>query len=282
MNRTKISCSLIARPRNKCVVKAFTLLEMSIVIAIIATILAGGMVIFTSSLQKKQMEETQAKLATIQKALLDYRRAFNRIPCPTNINAYNTSDSNFGVEAANAGTCTGGTPAANYTFALTGHNIVAGMVPTKTLRLPDEYAFDGWGRRILYAVDTHFTATDAFLTGATTSSITYDTITSPNYPRIKILYAAGSFKTESAAYALVSFGPNGHGAYGRLAGSRITAGSTNTPELENCDCTAAAANGTFDNEFYQLPYQPDSSDPQNVFDDIVVYATRADLRSGTE
>lgn len=292
MNSIATSCQIITRPRNKYGVKAFTLLEMSIVIAIIAVILGGGMVIFASSLQKKQLEETNAKLAAIQAALLDYRRAFNRIPCPGNLTTYNVSDAYFGTEYSGTfdGRCLG-TPGASYSHLISGtactnagqHCVFGGAVPTKTLRLPDDYAFDGWGRRILYAVDGQFTITNAFLNGTTTSSITYDTTPANSVTRIQIAYATTpSYKTQIAGYALVSFGPNGHGAYGRLASNRITSGSARVEELENCDCTASAAAGTFNNTFYQMSYQPDAADPQNVFDDIVVYATRADLRSSAE
>lgn len=294
MNNAQITCKN-TRPRNKCGDRqGFTLLEMSIVITIIAVVLGSGMVIFASSLQKKQLEETNAKLATIQKALLDYRRAFNRIPCPANINAYSATESNFGKESSNAtdGRCYG-TPGSDYYHSISGtctnagsHCIHGGLVPTKVLRLPDDYAFDGWGRRIFYAVDSEFVVTDAFLSGTTTADITYDTLldASPPYERIKILYAAASYKTQSAAYVLVSHGPNGHGAYPRFghADTRISTNSINTYELENCDCDNAGDDGTFDDEFYQLSYQPDTSDPQNVFDDVVVYATRADLPAGTE
>ena len=63
----------------------FTLLEMSIVMVIIAVVVGGGMTIFSASLQKRQAQETQFKIKTIQKALLDYRMAYNRIPCPSDV-----------------------------------------------------------------------------------------------------------------------------------------------------------------------------------------------------
>jgi hypothetical protein len=124
-----------------------------------AMLAAGGMTVFSAALQKKQRVDTENKMVAIQKALLDYRNAMNRIPCPADITPALTSG-NFGIEGATAGTCTGGTPAANFS---SGNN-VQGMVPTKTLRLPDDYAFDGWGRRIMYAVDKRFTNTNGFTT----------------------------------------------------------------------------------------------------------------------
>jgi hypothetical protein len=146
--------------------------------------------------------------------------------------------------------------------------------------------------------------------------------------------------TSSAAYAIVSFGPNGHGAYGRytmdislsfrqpdqpgsyqlaslesgasdkfrptqtatdwtesrwvgppmyqLAGvwssmglapipaPRLTSGSSDVTELENCDCDENGVTDTFDNVFYG------SQGRSRLNDDIVVYATRASLRSAFE
>jgi prepilin-type N-terminal cleavage/methylation domain-containing protein len=140
-------------------VVGFTLLEMSVVLIIITVIVAGGMAMFTGSLQKRQLAETQVKLKAIQQALYSFRLANSRIPCPADVTLAVT-DTNFGVEGATLGTCTGGSPAANFS---TGNN-VEGMVPTVTLGLPDEYAFDGWGRRLMYAADARFTATNAFIT----------------------------------------------------------------------------------------------------------------------
>lgn len=265
---------------------------MSIVIAIIATIIAGVAVSFTSSVQQKRIDETNAKIATIQKALLDYRRAFNRLPCPADYSSYDVGDAYFGYESGTPSTCSG-TPAATYIYYITGNNAVCpgsssrcvfgGMVPVRTLGLLDEYAFDGWGRRILYNVDIDMVQTDAFVAGTRVSSVTYDVTNSQQ--RFTVKDVSGNNKTISAAYVLVSFGPNGHGAIGRSvdAGQRISSGSSNSHELENCDCvTVTGQNGTYNYTFYQEPPSGDTDTPTNVFDDIVYYATRGDLRSATE
>ncbi len=136
----------------------FTLLELSIVLTIIAVMLGGAVAMFTAYSAKTTREDTDQRMRIVENALLNYRRANNRIPCPADITLA-TSVANFGIEAATAGTCTGGTPAANFSSG----NSVAGGVPTKTLQLPDEYAFDSWGRRIMYAVDKRFTANNGFI-----------------------------------------------------------------------------------------------------------------------
>lgn len=251
----------------------FTLLEMSIVLVIIAIVVGAGLATFMASLKARQLQETQTKMVAIQKALYDYRIANNRIPCPANITLAITAQY-FGIEGATPGTCTGGNPAANFS---NGNN-VEGMVPTKTLMLPDDYAFDGWGRRIMYAVDKRFTATNAF-TSITATDATV---------RMTVLDGAtvtgGTTRSNKVGYVLLSLGPNGHGAYPRNGGAtRINKSSTNIHEMNNCDCDSAAAATVLDfGTFVQkLPTQ-DSTNTLNTFDDVVYYGTRADFRKPTE
>ncbi len=317
---------------------------MSIVLVIIAVVVGGGMTMFSASLQKRQFQETQFKLKAIQKALLDYRMANNRIPCPADVTLALT-DTNFGVEASTAGDCySTGTVKANYRnlvaptgtthttttvdtmssttgisagMAISGSGIpvgdtvasvtngttivlttaatasaagvtltfvdnVQGMVPTVTLRLPDDYAIDGWGRRIMYAVDARFTATSAL-----TSTVI--PATDAGY-RMTVNDESGNAKTYAAAYVLVSFGPNGHGAFprnGAALNARISSASANTDEQKNCDCSsatppvAASTNGIF-GVFVQKQPTLNTANVLDSFDDIVAFGSRSDLRSPTE
>jgi prepilin-type N-terminal cleavage/methylation domain-containing protein len=180
--RGKPLCHLASFLRKHGKDAGFTLLEMSIVLAIIAVVVGGGMTMFSASLQKREFQETQFKLKAIQKALLDYRVTNNRIPCPADVTLALT-DPNFGVEAGalvssawvpDAGACTtSGTYSSDALTATASNSVAAdfangnnveGMVPTTTLRLPDDYAVDGWGRRFMYVVDIRFTGNSAFTT----------------------------------------------------------------------------------------------------------------------
>lgn len=314
----------------------FTLLEMSIVLIIISVVASGAMIVFANSLAVRQVNDTKAKLATIQTALYDYRVANDRLPCPTDATLALT-DTNFGVEATGQGNCAGTTPGVNAnqsTASVTGNTIngsanvtglsstaglsqgmgvmgagiptgdiiasisgtqitltpytatatasgitltfaqtVEGMVPVRTLRLPDDYAFDSWGRRIMYAVSKDMTQTDAF-----TIFPASDTTT-----RMTMLNPAGEFTaapdTAYAAYVLLSFGPNGHGGYPRSGNTiaRLSASSVNTDELQNCDCDSNAVTTGLNGVFVQKDPTLDSTNRLDGFDDIVVYATRANL-----
>jgi hypothetical protein len=91
----------------------------------------------------------------LEQALMDFRTVNNRLPCPADATVA-TSDPNYGIEASNGDTCTGGTPAANLTDS--SKRVVASAVPFKTLDLPEGFMYDGWDREFAYAVDQRLTA----------------------------------------------------------------------------------------------------------------------------
>ena len=252
--------------------QGFTLLEMSIVITIISILAGGGVALFMSSLQRFQLQDTYDKMQALQQALYQYRIAYNRLPCPADVTLAVESE-NFGKEAENKGDCDG-TPAANFHGSGSGdQNPHEGMIPTKTLSLPDEFAFDGWGRRIMYAVTKDMTEDNAF------TSINANDINT----RMTVNDGAGNVKSEFAGYVLLSFGANVHGAFSRVGGSvRVNAASINTDELENCDCStnlvAAGLNGVFTQRDPSLAFIVS----RNIYDDILVYGTRNDLRAVNE
>ncbi len=320
-------------------IHGFTLLEISIVLTIIGVLLGSSLTLLTNYLQQAPGRDTRARLRMIEDALWNFRTTFGRMPCPADATLALTSNS-FGKEASDIGTCAVATGGSNFA---TG-NGAAGMLPTKTLGLPDEMAFDGWDRRIFYAVDIRATAERAFtldmnrpITGATAANPVVITATSHGFSNGDIVYIAGvagmtqlnsnyykvanaatnSFELQTiaganvngsgytaytldgiasrmgglsvqdtngttfayAVYALWSAGENGHGAYPKNGGSvRFSSGSTNTKELENCDCaTGTAISGTFDLDFVQTDFARSTTTGSDQFDDILTFKTRPQL-----
>jgi type II secretory pathway pseudopilin PulG len=310
---------------------------------IIALVAAGGLTMLVKSLERNQFKLTEFRMQTIQKALLDYRKTFNRLPCPADATLALT-DANFAVEAANPGRCTGGTPAATYsrTETLTPFNftntsptvtgstsqllagmyiahtsisgdgttirsidsatqftmattadatsagvtitwqyISMGMVPTKALGLPDDFAVDGWGRRFSYVVFSPATASNNFTKAFSAMPISYAPTSGSS---ISVNSDLSVSKVDDVLYAVISHGKNGHGGFPRNGGSaRFNAGSVNSFEQFNCGCdsTANLTSNVFSRIIQRLP----SENPTNrldSFDDLVVFGTRQDLRTSME
>lgn len=230
----------------------FTLIELAIVMIILAIVYGVSIEIGMSQIETAKATQTRLKLDRIEEALLAYRTTERRLPCPGDLALLDT-DSGFGVSAGNPGQCTGDSVQATHFTA--GVVAVEGAVPYATLGLPQEFMFDGWGRRLIYAVDVRMTEPEAF--------DNYDI-----YDNCGGITVTG--RSTSAVYALASFGPNGHGAYGHEA-ENINAGSADSDELTNCNCTAGGVyDGTYDPVYVQR-------EPDTGFDDMVRFKERWEL-----
>ena len=123
-------------------VRGFNLMELAVTMAVIAMVLGGLFVPFSTQIRQRNVATTEKMLGDIAEALLGYAAASGRLPCPA-------SDSSRGLEAfATGGDQTNGNCAA-----------FIGFVPAVTLGIypidGDGYAIDAWGQssnRIRYAV----------------------------------------------------------------------------------------------------------------------------------
>ncbi len=263
----------LTRPRHSAGL-GFSLLEISVVLIIISTIIGVGVAYLGLSVEKAQRDNTTFRMQAIQKALLDYRRAFGAIPCPSDITLAVTNTA-FG-RGSLAKPCDGGSYIPNFD---NGGDGWGGGVPVRTLKIPDEYAFDGWGRRFTYFVDEDVTSTGAADEGF--ASVAIDATLGDELGNIVINDISGTAIESNALYVLISHGPNGHGAYTRYGTARVNSSSSNANEQSNCGCNASAVTTGY-SSFVQGPFTVDTSDSRNNFDDIVVYGTRRSLRHVTE
>lgn len=145
---------------------------------------------------------------------------------------------------------------------LTFTSVAAGVVPTKTLGLPDEYMLDGYGRRIGYMVDIR----------ATSSTTCRDMQTTKTSGAIQIMDSASATNTtDNVMWSLISYGKNGHGAFsmqGSAVASRINSGATNDDEEINAFINTS---GTFATAFTQklVRHERVSTAGATYFDDMV-------------
>jgi prepilin-type N-terminal cleavage/methylation domain-containing protein len=267
----------------------FTLIELSVVLMLLSLMLGGILTAVNQEGRRAKQNELKSKLAAIEEALIRYRLANNRMPCPGNL-ALVTTHANYGQEAANPGTCTGGAPAASHTDAI---NTVGGAVPVHALRLPDDYMYDPWGGKFLYMVDRRATGQ---LTGAPTNgeargvlndhlppgtSGTFYSVANTTIGSITVNGTAGTYTPANnlAVVAIVSHGANGHGAFQRSGVQKFT-GSMHGSEWENCSCIAAAA-AAFNATLIMRPATLSTSGAFS-YDDYLFFMTRQHLKSGAE
>jgi len=251
---------------------AFTLLELSVVLLIIGLLISMGFSVSKKMIDTAKLSATQNRMDAIEKSLLTFFQKNGRLPCPGDESLQITS-ANYGLEAsaANLDTCAGGAIAATYTTNATYVRKAAeGSVPVLTLGLPKDFMYDGWGRKIAYAVNPVITtskyAKDYFpLKHSVCSTNT----------AIRIKDASGSYRSSSAIYALISYGQNGHGGYG-YDGARYNKGATGADELANCHCTSAAVDSTYNGDYIQRSPNPYIWGT-DYFDDIVRYKERWQL-----
>lgn len=269
MSMTALSDRTLPRSSRQ---SGFSLLEVTIVLAVLAVVLAGVLPYLTEATKSKDADETITRLDKIEEALLGYYLERGFIPCPSDISAPLSANpgldwgGQFGVaDAVGCATIT----------TMTSGTARGGGVPTRTLDLPDEYAFDGWGRRITYNIDTSANQT-GYPTG---SGLTVNDGT------------GGSAITSTAGYVLISHGPNGHGAYlrgGEASNSvtRLDSGSTNTDEWGNCDNNLTGGvdticdSGGYDAIFVKKSSLYDTAgDERDFFDDIVRFRSRVLIKN---
>ena len=248
--------------------RGFTLLELSIVLVLIAVIISGGLMMLTAGLQASQYNATVTRMDEIEKALLSYAIANNRIPCPadlglTSASAYYGYEAGASAGGTGSGECvTGMTPAANFKSASGAEE---GGVPARALQLPDDYMYDGWGRKFRYAVDPTYTKAHALPVAAPCGSgFTGDA------SALTLEDASGTARTTAAMYALISHGANGHGAY-TSNGLVLNAGSVNADELTNCHCNSSAASTTYTPTYVEKVPMQDPANALDDFDDIVTF-----------
>lgn len=231
--------------QKKSSISGFTILELSVVVAVIALIAGTALALGATRIQAAKTEDTQEKMEAILEVIDNFVKTYGYLPCPADPEASPTSDAGifgFGSTDPTTGDCN----AANLRGAGT---TLIGVVPTATLGLAPSVMMDGWNRRITYVVDSRMTK------AATYASTDPDSDTG----FINILPAAGAvFTTDKAVLALISHGQNGHGAWRAKGGEPLDKETDDADENENINIGLADAN--FVQKFFTETY-----------DDIVYY-----------
>jgi prepilin-type N-terminal cleavage/methylation domain-containing protein len=260
--------------------KGFSLVELAVSLAIIGMIVSSVMSVAITNDFEVKKSETEAKLNRIEEAIAGFLSLNLRLPCPAD-GETPVSDASFGQEGT-IPVSPSHAACPNRNFNTSEQDI--GVVPVSTLQLPDDFMFDGWGRRIMYAVDRRLahnqitnegclTANDDCFIALLNNSLAND---------ITINHTSGGLLTSDAAYVLISYGENGHGAYPKNGGStRINGYHAGNPYRDDADAELRNAHldidggytTPFDRIFVNGPYRrvddKSSSAVREYFDDIL-------------
>jgi prepilin-type N-terminal cleavage/methylation domain-containing protein len=244
----------ISKPKS-----AYTLVELSIVILILAVLMTGGLTITIGSFNKAKKISTQNKINEIYKSLGKFLLENKRLPCPASLEL-TKNDNSYGVEYGSGSGCGNGAVGSGVYVNPTNPNIFYGMIPAKTLNLPLSMGEDDFGSKISYVIDQRFTNvfqevisnTDSGF--GTTSGVT-GIITVKEKPS-----SISRDITQDAILVIISHGFNKSGAFNANAQNQNPR-SSDLDEGEN-------EYNSFDNNFIY------NSQNSAVFDDVVLFKTR--------
>jgi prepilin-type N-terminal cleavage/methylation domain-containing protein len=206
---------------------AFSLVELSIVLAILGVVTAGGLTVGTTLVEQQANVASNANLDEINKALQDYYRVNGFLPCP--------ASRTVALGAAGLGTATNCGGAAPAGVVDTG-SVRIGALPVRALGMRDRQIADEFGNRYIYAV-TENHAIDR---------TTFDNVA--NAGAITVQDGGGATIASDVSYYVTSTGSDGKGAYRFQTAAVTTAcGATANLDVESCDDDAIFRDTRFNN-----------------------------------
>ena len=245
----------ISKPKS-----AYTLIELSIVILILAVLMTGGLTITIGSFNKAKKISTQNKINEIYKSLGKFLLENKRLPCPASLEL-TKNDNSYGVEYGSGSGCGTGAVGSGVYVNPANPDIFYGMIPVKTLNLPLSMGEDDFGSKISFVIDQRFTTvfqeviSNSSSGFGTTSAIT-GIITVAEKPS-----STSRDITSDAILVIISHGLNKSGAFNANA-------RTQNPRSSDPDETENDYNASFNKNFIY------NSQNSEIFDDVVFFKTR--------
>ena len=229
--------------------KAFTLLELSIVIVVISLIFIGGFETSKYFMNQNNINATIVKLNTIQNALDIYVIENGKLPCPAGLKKNN----GVSVLSCNSTNTTDGI------YITSESGVVSGAVPYEDLNLTPDVSHDSWNGKIVYSVSVDATKDIKKMNNASYKGIKiYDNLIS-------------RMITDRAIYSLVSNGKNKFGAFDYKTNSKLPITGIGGYESKN-----VADSNTNENVYFSNHKIDDKTN-----DDLLKYKTRMQIINET-
>lgn len=224
---------MIRMSRNSA---GFSLIELCILTVIVGLIAATSLQTYRLWSKRVAGSVTSERKSTVEIALGRYLSVYGRLPCPAD-SAVDLSLSGAGKEVPPASHpiafptrgCTAGQGwcRVDGAWRVVGNGgaspardtILRGSVPTNTLGISNIEGVDGWGNKFEYAVSENLCNTALAVPYNENNGVIaynqWDKVTSTDAPvaNPRVLDPGGNPKTGSFPMALVSYGPDGNGAF---------------------------------------------------------------------
>lgn len=235
----------------------YTLIELSLVVAVLGVMLGFGLSLYTKKTEGTRLKITQERLDVIEQALADHALVFGFLPCPANPTDATDSTASATTVLDVNGDC-------NHA-SLVNHT---GMVPTRALLLTDEYTYDGWGRRFSYRIARGLATVAGFADKDNRGDLSVTDMVGNELTGINVTPP----ENYGAAYVVMSHGQNGRGAWTR--GGGIVAPIPTGVELQNYANAAPA------NNIYIQSERVNDTVNNIYFDDVTRYKGKIPLSKG--
>lgn len=240
--------------------RAFTLVELAVVLLIVALLLSTLMYTLSAQSDQRTREQTQRTLEQAREALIGFAIANGRLPCPA-------SSASNGVEAPN-----GGGDCTNYNDGFLPA-VTLGFQPTDAAG----YAVDAWNNRIRYSLARnlspgtctvpHFTVRNTLkqngiscLPSGTELLICKSTQSAPA-PAVGNCGAADNAVTNTGTVVAIVFSPGKNFSQAQTAAAATAASrfdeaanlDGNTVYIMHTPAPSGAAGGEYDDQMVWIP-----------------------------
>ena len=274
----------------------FSLLELSVVLAIISVIAVMGLEMTANYMNRTAYKVTAERLEAIDQAIVRYRKVYNKLPCPTYLN-WDPPNACYGKEANGTSGCNdtaGACSAASIYVGAPYVNLVRGWVPVRDLGLPMSMMMDGYGSRINYITNVNLTYNLTYTPGDPNDSFNNapDGIIIRSGKIDAVCGTAGSVcqNRGTASYVLLSVGADRRGgigadsytsgAYNCTYPDSVTA--ANWPDTANCRfgtgytlSKGGAPQAINLDVFYDSRFNAGTGDAK--FDDLIKWRSKGNL-----
>ena len=243
--------------KNKFQKKAFTLIELSIVLVIAAIMISTSLSSSVETLRRTKEKATKLKMEEVYKAIGNYNRTCRR---STIFKKKKDSDSTYGLSApVVSGECNGPGVYQN----ATGGVLFYGALPVKTLGLLPDMGEDGFGNKFSYMVHKNGITVDSFSTAAEGALL------------ISEVRNSGEIRSSwKEIFIIISHGANGYNAFPANSSVQNSASpfvdewGNSIQSINDADSPPRAS---YNEHLYATHTQ------NEVFDDMLFYKTKSQI-----